>query len=410
LRRPRSIRLLVDAGQARVIDDFQVKVTPCATGSTGCPNSFSQTPPIPGPLQVLLGVRLQENTSLPTSFTSSGPEALAFTESPSYAAELQRLDPAPPGTRWDGFISAVTTYSDMGGPQSFPLTLPYTLEQGADGSPFPGQLETKILVGGRGVTAASPGSRPVVCGDSLTAVFDEDPSPANDVYAICKDASVLTGTPANDLGILAGARANGAAGGLAVMSFTLRWAGPAGPAGFGLTAATTLPDATLAVTPGDLTPAGDSTAAVLVAVRIPAGARAETYDVTLTARLANGQTRTGTGKLTVQPAAGGGGAAGGGTVKLKLTTILPKGLSAVAARRSGIAVLIGANKGGTARVRLFQGTGRRNRKPKASRGVRLKVPGPTRVVLRSTRLTKGAYRVVITSGGRTFVRRAALTR
>ena len=42
--------------------------------------------------------------------------------------------------------------------------------------------------------------------------------------------------------------------------------------------------------------------------------------------------------------------------------------------------------------------------------MRLKVPGPTRVVLRSTRLTKGAYRVVITAGGRTFVRRAALTR
>ena len=57
----------------------------------------------------------------------------------------------------------------------------------------------------------------------------------------------------------------------------------------------------------------------------------------------------------------------GGTVKLKLTTLLPKGLSAVAARKSGIAVLIGANKAGTARVQLFQGTGRKNKKPKAAR-------------------------------------------
>ena len=80
----------------------------------------------------------------------------------------------------------------------------------------------------------------------------------------------------------------------------------------------------------------------------------------------------------------------------------------VTARRSGIAVLIGANKTGTARVQLFQGTGRKNRKPKASKGVRLKVPGPTRVVLKSAKLTKGAYRVVITAGGRTFVKRATL--
>ena len=40
-----------------------------------------------------------------------------------------------------------------------------------------------------------------------------------------------------------------------------------------------------------------------MAVGVPAGARAGTYDVTLTARLANGQTRTGVGRLTVR---GGG--------------------------------------------------------------------------------------------------------
>ena len=34
-----------------------------------------------------------------------------------------------------------------------------------------------------------------------------------------------------------------------------------------------------------------------MAVGIPAGAKAGTYDVTLTARLANGQTRTRIGKL-----------------------------------------------------------------------------------------------------------------
>jgi hypothetical protein len=406
-----SLSLVGFGPQADIVGDYQVKLRICATGAAECPTGPSQTPAIPGNGQILIGARLQANVSLPSSFSSSGPEALAFTDSPTYAAELQRLDPAEPGTRWVGFISAVTNYSNVGGPQSFPLTLPFRLAQGADGSPFTGKFETEIFAGGRTVTDPSPASRPVVCGASLTTVFDEDPSPSNDVYAICGDSGASGFTSVRDLGVLAGASASGSAGGLAVMGFTLRYAGPASSiANFGLTATTTLPGATLAVTPGDLTPASDSTAAALVAIGVPAGARAGTYDVTLTARLANGQTRTRTGRLTVTGAGGGGTTGAGATVRLKLTTILPRGLSAAAARRSGIAVLIGANRTGNARVQLFQGTGRKNRKPKAGKGVRLRVPGPTRVVLKSAKLTKGAYKVVITSGGRTFVRRAALTK
>ena len=100
----------------------------------------------------------------------------------------------------------------------------------------------------------------------------------------------------------------------------------------------------------------------------PAPARGPTT-LTLTARLATGR-RAAAGKLTVGGggSGGGGGTTGGGaTVRLKLTTILPRGLSAVAARTSGIAVLIGANRTGTARVQLFQGTGKKNKKPKAGR-------------------------------------------
>ena len=106
-----------------------------------------------------------------------------------------------------------------------------------------------------------------------------------------------------------------------------------------------------------------------MAVGIPAGARAGTYDVTLTAKLATGQTRSRTGTLTVTGAGGGGGGTtgGGASAKLKLTTFLPQGLSASTARESGIAVLIGATKKATARVKLFQGSGRKNRRPKASK-------------------------------------------
>ena len=82
-------------------------LTVCASGSTGCADSISNLPALPGTGQVLVGVRVQANVSVP-AFTSTGPEALTFTDSPSYAAELERLDPAAPGTHWVGFISAVT--------------------------------------------------------------------------------------------------------------------------------------------------------------------------------------------------------------------------------------------------------------------------------------------------------------
>jgi hypothetical protein len=58
-------------------------------------------------------------------------------------------------------------------------------------------------------------------------------------------------------------------------------------------------------------------------------------------------------------------------------------------------------------VQLFQG---RAKKPRVSKRVRLRVPGPVKVVLKSAALVRGRYRVVIIAGGRTIVRRAALTR
>ena len=407
----------VTFAQQQTVGNVQLTFTVCASGTVAgscAEKGSSASNAATGTGQVLVGIQVPARVGLPASFTSTGPEALVFSDSPSYAAELQRLAPAPAGQRWVGYLSAVTNYSDTSGPQSAPVTLSLTLGQGADGSPFVGSLSPLIVLGGRQVIAASPGTRPVVCLDpNLRMPFIENPSTPAATLDTCGDgvtvfSAVLSAT--RDLGILsAGATASGAPGSLVSLPFTLRYAGTASAtANFALAATTTLPNATLAVTPGAIAPATDSDNQAQVAVGIPAGARAGTYDVTLTARLANGQTRNRTGKLTVTGA--GGATTGGGTVKLKLTTVLPRGLSVVAAQRSGIAVLIGANKGGTARVRLFQGSGRKNKKPKASKGVRLRVPGPTRVVLKSAKLTRGAYRVVITAGGRNFVTRASLTK
>ena len=405
----------VTLAQLQTVGNAQLNFTICASGTVAgscADKGTSGANAATGAGQVQVGIQVPADVGLPASFTSTGPEALLFNDSPSYAAELQRLTPAPAGRKWVGYLSAVTNYSDTSGPQNAPVSLNLTLGQGQDGSPFVGPLSATIVLGGRQVVAASPGTRPVVClSPDITKPFLEGTGPSLTLNT-CSDATATPpSTTTRDLGILStGGTASGGPGSLASVPFTLRYAGTAtAGANFSLSATTTLPNATVAVTPGGLAPASNSDNQALVAVGIPAGARAGTYDVTLTAKLANGQTRTRIGKLTVT--GGGGGTTGGGaTVKLKLTTILPRGLSVAAALRSGIAVLIGANKGGTARVQLFQGTGRKNRKPKASKGVRLRVPGPTRVVLRSQKLKKGAYKVVITAGGRTFVKRSSLTK
>jgi hypothetical protein len=121
--------------------------------------------------------------------------------------------------------------------------------------------------------------------------------------------------------------------------------------------------------------------------------------VTLTARLANGGTRTRVGKLTVLS----GAATGTGPVAwLKLTTVLPRGLSAAVACRKGIAELFGATVSGPARAQLFQGSGT---KPKAPKRVPLRVPGPVRVILKSGKLKRGAFRIVVRTDDRVLLRR-----
>ena len=148
---------------------------------------------------------------------------------------------------------------------------------------------------------------------------------------ICDDIGFQAGGPTRDLGVLNGAVAGGPPGGVESLPFLVRYAGTATPAAdFRLTATTELPGASVAVTPGTLVPPTDSANPVAVAVGIPAGAKPGRYDVTLTARLANGQARAGTGTLTVLP-----GAAGGPAARLRLTTILPRRLSAKIARRRG---------------------------------------------------------------------------
>lgn len=390
--------------QNEVIGDVEVHPAFCASGSVNCGNGQSGLIAVDGAGQLLVGIRLRDDVRAPTEPSTTG--GVTFALSPTYAAELQRLSPAPAGTRWVGYISPTINYTTAGGPQTGRLRLLLGLERPADGGPYRGGVSSAMFVGSRLVTPTASPSRPVTCGSSLTTVNNADTT-------ICGDGSGGFGTGTRDLGILAAPAQAVVQGGLATFAFPLRYAGVSSPqANFSLSAGSTLPGGLYAVTPDAYQPPNEGSAEARVAVGVPAGARPGSYDVTLTARL-GGQVRTATATLTVREAPAGAGAGGAGpaagpaAARLRVTTILPRRLSAAAARRRGIVVLIGSSRAGPARVRLFQGPARR---PRAAKAVRLKAPGPVRVVLRSAALTRGRYRVVVRAEGRDFVARSALAR
>lgn len=404
-----SVSSSASLGQVDVIGAKPITFTACASGVAGCDLGISSSPAQTSRAQLLVGALVPPATRLPAVLDSTVP----LVESPSYAAELERLSPAPPGSTWRGFISSTINYDTTSTLQSFSVRMLYELQRAPDGAPYTGPFEARFTVGARTVTDAAPAARPVSCGPSLRALHDDDPSATTDAWNICEDSGGSTlSNSLRDLGILSGASATGAQGTLVTMPFTVRFAGPpTSQATFRLSAASTLPGALFAVTPAAIVPLpGAATTVARVGVGVPADARPGRYAVTLTA-VVNGQVRESVGTLTVTPAptagAGGGATPGAAAERLRLSTILPRRFSATLARRRGIVVLIGATRPGPARVELFQG---RAKRPKATRRVRLKAPGPVRVTLRSDRLVKGPYRVVITADTRRFVRRSSLIR
>ena len=125
--------------QVRTIGDVQTTFTACASGSSGCDDlGYSQIQAFPGTGQILIGALVPARVGLPATFTSTGPEALAFSQSPSYTSELQRLAPGGPGYRWAGYISAVTSYAPESGPQALSVLLALSARAGRRRQPLQG--------------------------------------------------------------------------------------------------------------------------------------------------------------------------------------------------------------------------------------------------------------------------------
>jgi hypothetical protein len=252
-----------------------------------------------GSYQVLLGFRLPAGAAAPTTFSSTAGEALAFTRDASYERELARLAPAGAGKAWVGYLSAPYELAYTGAEPALQSTVApeFGLPRPADGAPFPTPLTYRAVIGGRllglsnGPTAASP----VDCGNAL-----------DNTVVTCVDSPLLTQLPGDfstaisDVGILAGSATASPGQSLALPFFVRTSGNPGAGKSASLSAATTLPGASVAPQTGSVALTPGTNARVVVPVSIPRDAGPGTFDVRLTAQVTGGQTRAGVAKLTVR--------------------------------------------------------------------------------------------------------------
>jgi hypothetical protein len=309
------------ANQNQVIGSVRISFTVCASQPGGFPlgscantgnsssSPFSSPYASSGPSQLFLGFRIPSGATAPQSFSStatgptdSGPQ-LQFTKNDSYRSELQRLDPAPAGEEWVGYTSQYVSY-DTAGDQNFSADVDFGLPEHADGSPFVGPFTYQAVVGGR--QYGTDPTEPIDCQSSLT---DSWGGPGSATEGICVDDPAAadldtdSSLETRDAGITPGAAASVVQGGTVTVPFTFAYAGTATPeASFAFAATTNVPGAAATPSISKLEPTADSSTVAGVSVAVPQQAAPGTYSVTLTARLSDGESRTGTAVLVVSAA------------------------------------------------------------------------------------------------------------
>jgi hypothetical protein len=258
--------------------------------------------------QLLLAVRVPAGTGAPETLTGSEPEPgkpITFTRSPSYEAELNKFLPPGAGRQWLGWISNQYDYLegtvDVTAARQTSIPVDLTLPPGEGGGPSPSPFRFRWVAGGRGVfPPALPATRPVDCGETVY--------PIEGSATLCIDSpspAIVDGADeqfnSRDFGITSPS-AEGSPGQSFVLPFILATSGILGGGGptASLTASSNLPGLGGVPNPASVQLANDLRQRVEVPVTIPPGTPPGTYDVSVTAALPTGESRTGVAKLTVR--------------------------------------------------------------------------------------------------------------
>jgi len=309
--------------QLNTIGDVVVHTEACITsGSAPCTGegnsgwSFNDAgSPVDG--QFLIAYRVPDGYGAPTQITStSGSPQLVLNANPSYTSQLTTLAPPPAGEHWVGFMSDTVTTPPANGAYVFDTH--FTRPPAQNGAPSNVPFQYLTVTGAREVVSTTTGlhgDRPLNCGSTFAELHGvpAGPPPSGPTDSTtCIDsptvATTATSLPADtvlftrDLAVAPGSAAANR-GSTVNVPFTLNFVGPADPSAvFSLASSVTgLTGASAAPVNSTFNPPANSSTVQNVAVKVPAGAKAGTYQVPFSATLANGQTRTAVGTLTVLP-------------------------------------------------------------------------------------------------------------
>ena len=285
----------IAAESARQLDevgDVELTTVICASqprNAPSCPANESGEISSGTDYQVLIGYRIPSHASPPETVAASD-VPLTLSRSASYAAELQRLSPAPAGQQWVGYLSPAFPYDPSQAEQSATVVARMMLVRDDNGAPFRSPFRYRTIVGHR--QARDDPGRPVSCGEPLHNANDDGTTcmshPAPDQLA--SDLAVST----RDLGILSGAAGSAPRGGSGTVTFTVAYDGAGESPSFALAATTTVPGGTAAAPPSV---AGNVT--VPVSVGVPASSPPGIYEVHLVATHPSGQARRSAGVVRV---------------------------------------------------------------------------------------------------------------
>jgi hypothetical protein len=220
------------------------------------------------------------------------------------------------GEQWFAYISQWAEYHSDAGSQNYTATVDFGLPARPGGRPFDGPLHYDVVVGGAEFfpgtnpgDPATPGNNETVqCGGTLggtqSATLYNGGDQAKGGYGewTCIDDSypATVGTNAtltvNDAAIVPGAKLTLSPGGSGKAKFKFEYFGAA-HASFKLSASTTVPHGSAHASVSKIKTHGNDTKSITVTVH--AGTKRGTYKVKLTAKLANGETRTGTVTIKV---------------------------------------------------------------------------------------------------------------
>ncbi|MEK6251302.1 MAG: WxL domain-containing protein [Actinomycetota bacterium] len=256
-----------------------------------------------GTLQLMIAYRIPTTATAPDTITAtepSGGSAITFTKNTSYSSQLESLSAAGSGKQWVGYLSTAQSYTESSANQYFTVAPQFTLQQGADGSPFQGPFNYRVVVGFRRVNATYTASRTVNCGGNLYALYDDGPGAGICVddpssSTVASDLSQAT----RDLGVMPGSSTSVHAGATATVPFTLKYAGTTCFCLWTVSASTNIPGATATPAVTSITPTTDTTNPDNVTVNVPANTAPGPYTVTETADFTGTPTRTGTATLVV---------------------------------------------------------------------------------------------------------------